>query len=216
VNCIEHVFRLSTEPSFQDRARELRDLSNILGKIAQNFPKKVFCDNGTWFYNEDNQTKNDWTVIGTMLEVLEIPVQNRELGLFGFYSLKLPEKLIFQNFGFLREILLAPEETEFEIQNVNPTILQMPGSQITYFNFGHSTLEVTTDVVLVLSNDEVEDLSNPLYKNKTVWETICGYAFIRPIKYIVIHSLSIHLDSSGRIEKKYSAQINLVWKGNSE
>ena len=219
MNRIEHVFKLRREsiiPSFVDQTGELRDLLDILEKIAQNFPKKVFYNNRIWFYNEDDQTKDDWERVREMLEVLEIPVQNRELGLFGLYSVKLPGELMLQNFNFLREILLAPEQTEFQIQKMNLTIFQMLGSQITHFNFGHSVLEVTADIVLVLSNDKIIDLSGTSYKGKRVWELICNYSFIRPIKYIVVHSLSTHLSSRGKIEKKYSAQINLVWEGDLE
>jgi len=216
MNQIEHVFKLSKEsidPSSQSRTQGLRDLLNVLEEIAQNLPKKIFYNNKTWFFNEDDQTKHDWEIIGTMLEVLEIPVQDRELGLFGFYSLKMPKELMLQNFDFLRGILPNPENTEFEIQKLDSSILRMLGREITHFRFSFSTLEIITDVTLVLSDDDIIELKRAQYEGKTIWEIICSYSFIRPIKYIIVHSISTYLSPKGKIEKKHSAQINLAWDG---
>lgn len=97
MNCIEHVFKLgkrSIKPSSANRTQELRDLLDALEKVAQNYPQQVFYDNRTWFYTENEQTRDNWEEIREMLEVLGIPVQNRELDLFGFYSVKFPGELL--------------------------------------------------------------------------------------------------------------------------
>jgi len=65
----------------------------------------------------------------------------------------------------------------------------------------------------VLSNDETLDLSHRFYMDNTVWETICTYPFSRPIKYVVVHSIAKYLDSKGKIETRYSAQLNLARGG---
>ena len=213
---VEYVFRLSRgliKSGSQDRARGIQELITLLIGLDSTYPKKIRHDNDLWFFTKDNQTKNDWTVIETMLEAFEIPIQCREFGLFGFFRTELSRELMLQNFNFLKAALPAPEKTKFTVQKLNFGALQFPGHKATLFRFSHSTLEVTTDTTLILSNDEINELdTSRIRKGMSIWEIICNYPFFRPIKYVLAHSVSNHVSPKGKTDTMYEATLYLATK----